>query len=86
VLAEAAKELDRKDQLRPVMRAVLEQARKDSSLLDEFFCGTDSASVTDPSAEAFEVVHIYFDIGVELYERLQLGACNSLSLSEQSPT
>jgi hypothetical protein len=71
VLGEVAQQFDGEDPLRPVMRGVLEQARRDLSLLHEFFSGKEAVAVTQPSEEALELVRIYFDKGVELYDRLR---------------
>jgi len=70
VLGEVAMELEGEDPLRPVMRGVLEQARRDLKLLHEFFSGKEAIEVTQPSEEALELVRVYFDKGVELYDRL----------------
>jgi nitrogenase molybdenum-iron protein alpha/beta subunit len=68
-LGEVAKEFDGEDPLRPVMRGVLENARRDLSLLHEFFSGKEAVAVTQPSDEALQLARI-FDKGVELYEQL----------------
>ena len=52
------------------MRGVLEQAHRDLKLLHDFFSGKEAVAVTQPSDEALELVRIYFDKGVELYERM----------------
>ena len=70
VLAEVSTEFDGEDALRSVMRGVLEQARRDLSLLHEFLSGKEAVVVTEPSEGALELVRIYFDKGVDLYERL----------------
>ena len=51
-----------------MMRGILEQARRDLSLLHESFSGKDA--FTQPNQGALDLVRIYFDKGVSLYEQL----------------
>src|SRR6266540_739678 len=60
VLGEVARDFEGEDPLRPVMRGVLEQARRDLKLLHEFFSGKAAVAVTQPSEQALELVRIYF--------------------------
>ena len=52
------------DPMRPVMRGVLERARRTPWLLHTFLSGEEAVEVTQPSAEALQLARTYFEKGL----------------------
>jgi hypothetical protein len=70
ILDEVALEFDGEDPLRPIMRKVLEKARRDLTLLHGAFNKDEPLELPEPDDEAMTLARKYFDNGYRLMANL----------------